>query len=229
MLPQPIDQTLEITLRIPTWLLLFLRFSWGLYICLKIRVWAYQATEPRNRFGLQTSFFQQALSWSDLENNQLEAGHFILVWFWPNENFEESQDFFPQQSILDTTAPNTPENKPGDLSEYHCISPPPLHLTPEPTDEESDRTYVEEEASRTSSAVQEETNQLLQRIQQGIDLDQWVFGNLIYHWLHQINETTPNCTSQSPLHGPKHIATISRRCPGRGRGARRGDSRKKRR
>lgn len=91
---------------------------------------------------------------------------------WANLEFLELQGsiFVPPEVILDTTVPNTPDNEPGDLPpDYSHISPPPPCLTPEPS-EDSERTFIEENASRTSSEVQEDVNEIIRRVQRGINL-----------------------------------------------------------
>ena len=92
----------------------------------------------------------------------------------------------PAEVILDTTAPNTPNNDPGNLPEYQNLSPPPpcevepLEALARKTapSESLDETYVKE-VSQTSSDIQ--------RVQNLINLYQHAFNGLTYLDLQQID------------------------------------------
>ena len=138
MLPCPIDQTWEVTLRVPSWLLIFFGITRGLYLCCKLRLHAYWPAEDKNKLGFQTSFFRQALVRSDLINNQIEVGQLPIIYFWPNQDFiEQGIIHVPAEVILETTAPNTPNNAPEQLPSYQNLynrsRPTEEILVPSPT------------------------------------------------------------------------------------------------
>lgn len=128
-LAQPIDRIWEVTLRLPSWLLAFFGISWGLYISLKLRLWAYHPGVLRNQIILQVENFRQAIPWLNLLNNLIATGRLIIVYYWPNIE-EKSQGIIHilPKVILDTTAPNTPQNKTKMPLQYNQVSPPPPQL-----------------------------------------------------------------------------------------------------
>ena len=104
------DQTWEVTLRIPSWLLIFFGITRGLYLSCKLRLHAYWPAEERNKIALQTSFFRQVLSKLDLINNQVKAGQLAIVYFWPNQDFmEQGTTHIPTEVILDRSEEHTSE------------------------------------------------------------------------------------------------------------------------
>ena len=177
-LPRSIDQTWEVTLRLPSWLLTFFSISRGLYLCLKLRLHTYFITEERNWLILQSSFFRKALGRLDLAESRVEAGQLVIIYFWPNLEHREQQGIIhiPVEVILDTTAPNTPENKQDSPPTYCNIPPPPPRLggyheasarNTAPS-ESSDETEVSG-ASQNSSEIQREINLTIQRAQDSIN------------------------------------------------------------
>lgn len=74
----------------------------------------------------------------DLVDNSVEAGQLVIVYFWPNSEFQDLEEsvFASPEVILDTTAPNTLDNGPDDSPpDYPHLSPLPPHLTPEPSED----------------------------------------------------------------------------------------------
>ena len=59
-------------------------------------------------------------------NNLLETGKLVIDWYWPNQ--EQGIIHTPTEVILDTTAPNTPQNESEVPPQYAQVSPPPLQL-----------------------------------------------------------------------------------------------------
>ena len=104
-LPWSIDQTWDVTLRLPSWLLTFFSISRGLYLCLKLGLHAYFITEESNQLILQSAFFRQALERWDLTENRAEAGWLTIVYFWPNQEHREQQGIIhiPAEVNLETT------------------------------------------------------------------------------------------------------------------------------
>ena len=100
----------------------------------------------------------------------------------------------PVEVILETTAPNTPNNKPGNTPEYcNLSSPPPREVEPlealarnTTQFESSDETDIEV-VSQTSSDIQREINIMIQRVQNSINLDQPTFDGFTYRDLCNIN------------------------------------------
>ena len=148
----------------------------------------YYPAEERNKIALQTSFFRQALGRSDLANNQVEAVQLAIIYFWPNQDYlEQGIIHVPAEVILDTTAPNTPDNVLELLLSYQNLPPPPpqevkplealaRNTTPS---ESSDKTYVKD-TSQTSSDIQWEVNSAIKRAKNLINTDQITFNSLMY-------------------------------------------------
>ena len=94
----------------------------------------------------------------DLVNNPIEAGRLVIVYFWPNTEYQIQGVIHMPAEVLLTTAPNTPDNEPGNPLEYCNLSPPPPRDVKPPEalarktvpSESSDETYIEE-VSQTSS------------------------------------------------------------------------------
>ena len=122
-------------------------------------------------------------------------GWLAIIYFWPNTEYQEQGIIHvPTEVILDTTAPNTPNNEPNNPPDYHNILPPPpcevepleasaRNTTPSKS---SDKSYIEE-ASQSSSDIQREITQIIQRVQNSINLDQPAFNGLTHWDLQQIN------------------------------------------
>ena len=92
--------------------------------------------------------------------------------------------------ILETSTPNTPNIEPGDLSpEYPCLSPALPCLTLEASEGSEETAVDSSNKSQSSSAIQAEITEIVQRVQREIDLDQHAFGSYTYHNLHQIDQT----------------------------------------
>ena len=106
------------------------------------------------------------------------------------QDLQESS-FTPPEAILDTSTPNTPQSSTPPIVplEYQYLSLGASHLSPEPS-EGSEGTVVEDTStiSQSSSAMQAEILEIIQRVQRGIDLDQITFNNLMYQQLHQIDQ-----------------------------------------
>ena len=134
----------------------------------------------------------------DLIDNQVEAGWLAITYFWPNQDYIEQGTIHIPEVILDTTAPNTPNNAPELLPSYQNLSSPlppeaePLEASAQntaPSETSQDTCVEEEEEPLTEEEVQQEVNLEIQRAQDSINADQITFNGLTYRDLWKINIT----------------------------------------